>query len=67
MDEQQQKPKGGFPGWAGPIVGPIVGGVLAYPSLDDGLTSQAIMFPTAVGLGFLAGLIVWYLDRKKGN
>jgi hypothetical protein len=58
----------GFPGWMAPIIGPIGCFVFfAYEFSDEHYTSQVriLGLATGVGIGFVAGLIVWRSDARK--
>jgi MFS family permease len=65
MEPEEQ---GGIPGWLGPIVGPLVGGLLALHSFsDEDHTGLGLVGGLAIGagLGLAAGLVVWWLDARK--
>ena len=54
----------GFPGWAGPFVGPLVGiAVAAVAPVDPQNTSRHLGIMVGAILGFLSGLVVWFMDR----
>ncbi len=62
-----------FPGWVGPIVGPIVGGGIGAYYYQNMPSDEQITFSIAfAAFGFVAGLIVWGFDaiakrKARGN
>lgn len=56
----------GFPAWAGPIVGPIVGMLLALPAFLEPDRQGSMLLGLSVGavLGLIAGLVMWVSNRK---
>ena len=59
----------GFPGWAAPIMGCMLGGILlgALSLVGDQSMQQATIAFVLVGAlqGFVAGLVVWSRDEKR--
>lgn len=58
-----------IPGWLGPIVGPMVGCMLALHSFsasNNGL-NLAAQLAIGGGLGLAAGLLVWWQDVLKNR
>jgi len=58
---------GSFPGWCGPILGPILfAGMGYYCNYEYMKGENALVFILAfAGCGLLAGLIVWAIDANK--
>jgi len=56
-----------IPGWAGIILGPVVAGAIAFKTdmgpMDP--SARLIVVIGAVGIGFVAGLIVWWKDSRS--
>jgi hypothetical protein len=64
-DHQRARRK--FPGWLGPVIGPIAGVFVVLRSLDPNQPGNFILvlIATGAGLGFVGGLIVWVADRCR--
>lgn len=56
----------GFPAWTGPIVGPIVGMLLALPAFLDPDGRGSTLLGVGVGgvVGLIAGVAIWASSRK---
>ena len=60
--------KGNFPGWAAPIIGPMLGGILlgALSQVDKELQQVTIVLVIVGALeGLLAGLFVWSRENRR--
>lgn len=57
-----------FQGWMGMIVGPVIGG-LAYLKYGrkGGESFDVTMLIAFVGIGLLAGAILWLVDAKRSR
>ncbi len=57
-----------FPGWIGPVVGPFAGLALGFRAVREaGSDARVPILAGAGALGRVAGLIVWFLDARKGG
>lgn len=58
-----------FPTWSAAIVGPFIGAALTYFTLNGDPLSEQVGITTftafGAGMGLLAGIVVWLLDRRK--
>jgi MFS family permease len=57
-----------FPGWAGPIIGPIAGAALSFYGFAKRGHADEVSWPMVgcfAAAGFVGGLLVWLLDWQS--
>jgi hypothetical protein len=58
---------GGIPGWLGPVVGPLLGAFAGYRAANRSGAESVPYIAGGAVLGLVAGLIVWWMDARKGR
>lgn len=54
-----------FPGWLGPIIGPIGGGYIGLRVSRSSELPTVTLLMSGAALGLVAGVIVVFMDRGK--